>query len=300
MSRVQTPAAGRKSRGSRILGWLIALLVAAGVCVMAYPTVSDWQNSYRAEKAISTYERAVDEAQEDKLAQMLREAEAYNEDLLDRANPFGLPEEMLARYDELLNLSGDGLMGYVNIPSIQVNIPFYHGTDEDILKRSVGHIEWTSLPVGGTDTHTVLSGHRGLPSAKLFTDLDKMKIGERFTLTVLGRTLTYEIDQILTVLPEQAKDLAVVPGGDYCTLVTCTPYGINTHRLLVRGHRVENAPEEPAAEAPAEQARASWLMIPAVGIPLLLLILLGLLAYYARIERALRQKAARRERHRSQ
>ena len=171
-------------------------------------------------------------------------------------------------------------MGYIQIPAISVNLPLYHGTDESVLQVAIGHIEGTSLPVGGESTHTVVSGHRGLPSAKLFTDLDKLVEGDTFTLTILNETLTYQVDQIRIVEPSDMSNLNIVSGMDYCTLVTCTPYGINTHRLLVRAHRIENAAEEIVVEPEASRI-PSYLVVPAVGIPILLLFLVGMLVYYS-------------------
>jgi sortase A len=182
----------------------------------------------------------------------------------------------MEEYNSLLDLSGTGIIGYITIKSIGVYIPIYHGTDESVLQIAVGHLEWTSLPVGGESTHSVLSGHRGLPSAKLFTDLDQLREGDTFTVTVLNQMITYEIDQIRIVEPGDISELSIVPGKDYCTLVTCTPYGINTHRMLVRGTRTANETGE--LVVPAEAFRIpNYITIPAVGIPLLFLTLLTLL-----------------------
>ena len=171
-------------------------------------------------------------------------------------------------------------MGYITIKSIGVYIPIYHGVEESVLQIAIGHIDWTSLPVGGESTHAVVSGHRGLPSAKLFTDLDQMKEGDTFTITVLNQMISYEVDQIRIVEPGDISELAVVPGEDYCTLVTCTPYGINTHRLLIRGHRVVNEGGE--LVVPAEAFRIpNYITIPAIGIPLLFLFLIVMLIVYS-------------------
>ena len=189
-----------------------------------------------------------------------------------------MTDEELTKYESLLNVSGNGIIGYIEIPSINCSLPIYHGTDEAILQIAVGHIEGTSLPVGGSGTHCVLSGHRGLPSARLFTDLDKMVIGDTFLMRVLDETLTYEVDQIRIVLPYEMDDLEIEEGKDYCTLVTCTPYGINSHRLLVRGHRIENQEEAQAIRITADAMQIEPLLVaPIVAIPMLLILLVILL-----------------------
>ena len=184
-------------------------------------------------------------------------------------------------YEELLDVNGVGIMGYIDIDAIGVELPIYHGTDSSVLNIAVGHLEGSSLPVGGESTHCVLSAHRGLPSARLFTDLDRLKTGDTFTLSVLNRLLTYEIDQILIVKPEEVDTLAIEPGQDLCTLVTCTPYGINSHRLLVRGHRVENAAPKPEIFVPADMVQIDPLVVtPIVAVPMLLVLLIFLLIRY--------------------
>lgn len=209
-----------------------------GIGLLLYPTVSDYWNGLHQSRAIASYDAAVQELDTAQYDEMLAEARAYNETLLQNPARFTSTEAETAHYRELLDVSGTGIMAYVEIPKLGTRLPVYHGTDDAVLQIAVGHIEGSSLPVGGAGTHTVLSGHRGLPSAKLFTDLDQLENGDRFVLHVLGDALWYEVDQILTVLPEEMDALAIDAQEDYCTLVTCTPYGVNTHRLLVRGHRV--------------------------------------------------------------
>lgn len=177
---------------------------------------------------------------EEKKQELWQQAEKFNADVLARPNPFEPSDEELKQYNELLNISGNGAMGYIEIPAIDCKLPVYHGTQDNVLQVAVGHIEWSSLPVGGESTHAVLSGHRGLTSARMFSNLDKLNEGDRFMLHILDETLTYEVDQSRIVEPEDTTDLQIKKGMDLCTLVTCTPYGINTHRLLVRGHRVPN------------------------------------------------------------
>ena len=222
---------------------VLVILLLIGLSLLLYPTVSDYWNSFHQTRAIATYAEnvaALDNASYDAIWDAARQ---YNRNLCSRSNSFLLSEEQKAEYESLLDISGQGVMGYIEIPEIDVSLPIYHGTEDPVLQVAVGHLEWTSLPVGGESTHCVLSGHRGLPSAKLFTDLDKLREGDTFLLRVLDEILTYEVDQILIVEPQDTAALEIAEGEDYCTLVTCTPYGINTHRLLVRGHRIDNIEE---------------------------------------------------------
>ena len=229
-----------KKHGSTILLILILLI---GLSLVLYPTISNWWNETRSSKVISAYSELVAQMDDAQYEQLWSDAIAYNASRVGASNPYLLTPEQEALYPTLLNVDGNGVMGYVEIPSIGVTLPLYHTVDEEILQVAVGHVEWSDLPVGGEGTHCVLSGHRGLPSAKLFTDLDDLRIGDLFMLRILDSLLTYEVDQILIVDPDDTDDLRQVQGQDLCTLVTCTPYGVNTHRLLVRGHRVENTPE---------------------------------------------------------
>lgn len=268
----------KKKKSSRST-WILVLILLLGIGIMAYPSVSDWWNSLHATRAIASYSNAVENTDSSRITEMLEAARAYNRSLLLKENAFTMSDEELEEYKSLLDVSGTGIIGYIQIPSMRVNVPIYHTTDEAVLQIAVGHLEWTSLPIGGESTHAVLSGHRGLPSAKLFTDLDKMREGDTFTVTVLNQTITYQVDQIRIVLPDDISDLGIVPGQDYCTLVTCTPYGINTHRMLVRGHRVANAQGE-LVVTPEAVWIPTYITIPAVGIPLLFLFLLGMLLFY--------------------
>jgi sortase A len=219
---------------------LLSCALLVGVGMMLYPSVSDWWNSMHQSRAIATYQQAVSDNSADANQRMWDEAVAYNQSLPRDGGRFTLTDEERARYERTLDVTGTGIMGYVEIPKISVSLPVYHGTDDTVLQIAVGHIPGSSLPVGGEGTHCVVSGHRGLPSARLFTDIDQLREGDVFMLHVLGKTLPYQVDQIRVVLPDELDDLAVDDGLDLCTLVTCTPYGVNTHRLLVRGHRVPN------------------------------------------------------------
>ena len=256
---------------------LVAVFL-AGVCLLLYPTVSDYWNSMHQTRAIASYAETVSQLDTAQYDEMWKAAQDYNRSLAQRETAFALTDEQKAAYESLLDVSGLGVMGYIEIPEIDCSLPIYHGTEESVLQVAVGHLEWSSLPVGGEGTHCVLSGHRGLPSAKLFTNLDKLAVGDTFLLRVLDEVLTYEVDQILIVEPEQVDALGIVPGEDYCTLVTCTPYGINTHRLLVRGHRVENTPEAARMHVTADATQFDPLLVaPVLAIPVLLLLLIILL-----------------------
>lgn len=226
-----------KRRKSTIL---LVLVFLTGLSLLLYPSVSDWWNSFHQTRAIAEYTEAVAELDTQTYEQMWSDAQDYNASLIEKNNRYHPTEEETALYESLLNISGNGVMGYVDIPSIRVSLPIYHGVDDAVLQIAIGHIQGTSLPVGGPGTHCVISGHRGLPSARLFTDIDKLSEGDIFLLHVLNETLTYEVDQIRIVEPDEIELLAIEEGQDLCTLVTCTPYGVNSHRLLVRGHRIEN------------------------------------------------------------
>ena len=218
---------------------IIALIFLAGLGFLLYPTVSNLWNRAHQSHAIATYTKQVEKLDDSQNKEMLKAARKYNKSLLKKSDHWKLSKKDKKRYESLLDVSGTGIMGYIEVPKIDCSLPIYHGTDEGALQIAIGHLEGSSLPVGGKSTHCVLSGHRGLPSARLFTDLDQMEEGDIFVLNVLGRKLAYEVDQIKVVLPDEMSDLEIVQGKDLCTLVTCTPYGINTQRLQVRGHRTK-------------------------------------------------------------
>ncbi|MDD7312426.1 MAG: class C sortase [Clostridia bacterium] len=244
---------------------MLILVFFLGLSLVLYPSVSDYWNSLHQSRAIATYAEEVSGLDTGRYEQLWAEAVDYNRTLRDRDNAFLLSETQKAVYDGLLNVGGNGVMGYIEIPTIGVSLPIYHGTDEGVLQIAVGHIEWTSLPVGGESSHCVISGHRGLPSAKLFTNLDKLVVGDTFLFRVLDETLTYEVDQILIVEPQEVSALTIREGEDLCTLVTCTPYGINTHRLLVRGHRVENAEAARTIRVTADAMQVEPLLVAPLG-----------------------------------
>ena len=257
-----------------------------GLGILLYPSVSDYWNSMHQTRAIGAYEDTLSGMTQKDYSEYFAQADAYNAALASLPTPLTGYEvldtlEEVPKYRDVLDVNGMGIMGYIDIDEIGVELPIYHGTDPSVLNVAVGHLEGTSLPVGGVGTHCVLSAHRGLPSARLFTDLDRLKVGDTFTLTVLNRLLTYQVDQVLIVEPDQVEALAIDPNEDYCTLVTCTPYGINTHRLLVRGRRVENAEEKPVIYVPADMVQIDPLVVtPAVAAPMLLVLLIFLLIRY--------------------
>ena len=255
-----------KKHGTTVL---LVLLLAAGLSLLLYPSVSDYWNSLHASRAVTGCAQDVQSLTDDAYDAMLQAA---------RETSYFLSERQQAEYDSLLDVGGTGIMGYIEIPAINVSLPIYHGTEDPVLQVAVGHLEWTSLPVGGESTHCVLSGHRGLPSAKLFTDLDKLREGDTFLLRVLDEILTYEVDQILIVEPQDTAALEIAEGEDYCTLVTCTPYGINTHRLLVRGHRIDNIEGVKTVRVTADAVQLEPMLVaPVVAIPMLLILLILLL-----------------------
>lgn len=229
----------KKKWMSRLMTLLIVVVFVAGLSFLLYPTVSNLWNQAHQSRAIATYTEQVEKLDDSSNKEMLKAARKYNKELLKKADHWKLSKKDKKKYESLLDVSGTGIMGYIEVPKIDCSLPVYHGTDEGALQIAIGHLEGSSLPVGGKSSHCVLSGHRGLPSARLFTDLDQMEEGDTFILNILGHKLAYEVDQIKVVLPEEMSDLEIQEGKDLCTLVTCTPYGINTHRLLVRGHRVK-------------------------------------------------------------
>lgn len=254
---------------------LLVLILLTGVSLLLYPTVSDYWNSFHQSQAIASYVEAVAEIDNTDYEKMWQEAVAYNEKLKEKSGRWTPTDEELEEYERLLNVSDTGIMGYIEIPKIKVSLPIYHGTDEAILQIAIGHIPGSSLPVGGKGTHCVVSGHRGLPSAKLFTDLDQLEEGDLFMMRILDETLTYEVDQVRIVEPEELSDLEIDEDKDLCTLVTCTPYGINSHRLLVRGHRVENLKEDTIRVTADAQQIDPVMVAPAVAVPLILLLGIG-------------------------
>ena len=258
-----------KKRENVYTAVLIVVLI-VGLSLLLYPSFSDWWNSRTQTRLIANYYEIVSQMDDTDYSQQWESAKEYNSELVYRNNPYLLSEEQLEAYKNQLNPSGNGIMGYLEIPEISINLPIYHGTDDMVLQVAIGHLEWTSLPVGGESTHCVVSGHRGLPSARLFTDLDQLAVGDYFMIHVLDETLTYEVDRILIVEPDETESLLIEEGKDLVTLVTCTPYGINSHRLLVRGHRVENVEQAQTVRVTADAVIIEKLVVaPFVLLPIL-------------------------------
>ena len=253
---------------------LLVLVLLAGLALLLYPTVANWWNSMLFRDAVSDYTVQISHADTSKTDAILEAANAYNKVVALRGNEFGImDDESKAEYYAQLSIDGSTMMGYITIPTLNISFPIYHGTEEAVLSAGIGHVEGTSLPVGGADTHSVLSGHRGLPSARLFTDLDKVAVDDIFIIDTMGLTLTYQVDRITIVLPQDLDMVQIEPGEDLCTLVTCTPYGINTHRLLVRGHRVDNMKQPVRVTADALQIRPI-MVAPFLAAPLLIIFLI--------------------------
>ncbi len=267
-----------KKKRDHFLTVLFILILFAGLSLLLYPSISNYWNSFHSTQAIANYTEEVANLGHQEYDDLWDAARKYNEELSRHGTAYRLTDEQTQQYETLLNVSGLGIMGSIEIPEIDVNLPIYHGTDESVLQVAVGHLEWSSLPIGGDGTHCVLSGHRGLPSAKLFTNLDQLEKGDTFLLRILDEVLTYEVDQILIVEPQETAALQIEHGKDYCTLITCTPYGINTHRLLVRGHRIDTLQEASAIRIIADAIQIEPLLVtPIVALPILLVLLMILL-----------------------
>ena len=267
-----------EKRRSRLGTFILVVVFLLGLAILFYPNFSNYWNSTRQTKVLANYSETVNALTQAEHDRIWQEAVAYNMELAARPTVFNLGPEQKARYDSMLKPGTTGVLGEIEIPSIDVILPIYHGTEESVLQMAAGHLDWTSLPTGGPSTHCVLSGHRGLPTARLFTDIDKLIEGDYFMLRILDEVLTYEVDQILIVEPQDVQPLEIVPGEDLCTLVTCTPYGINTHRLLVRGHRIPNLDTADAMRITSEAVQIEELIVaPIVAIPIILFLLLLLM-----------------------
>lgn len=274
---------------------ILVMIGLVGVGLIAYPSFSDWWNSFHQTRAIMSYMEDVSNIDPAEYQAIFDNAYAYNRARARAGNQWELSEEEEAVYNEVLNFEGSGIMGYITIDKIDVMLPIYHGTNESVLQVAIGHLAGTSLPVGGESSHSVLTGHRGLPSAKLFTNLDRLVEGDLFIINILNESFTYEVDQIRVVEPSDLSNLAIEEGKDYCTLITCTPYGINTHRLLVRGHRVENVHGEAKVVADAIQIDTKY-VAPFVAVPMVLIMLIGsLIRTRRRIRRERKQEAQENE-----
>ena len=280
MEELLAESSQARSKSLPFENFLLVLAIVIGTALLVYPSASNYWNSFRQTKTVMRYAEYVANLSDEQYAAAISAAEEYNRSLAETGIDWDMSEEQRKTYKSLLDLDDSGVMGYIDVPKINVKLPIYHGTSPEVLQVSIGHLEQTSLPVGGGSSHCVLSGHRGLPRAELFSQLDKMVEGDTFTLSVLNETYTYKVDRIRVVEPKNMTELKIMPGEDLCTLVTCTPYGVNSHRLLVRGHRIENLQGNAKAVADAMQLDpvfvAPFLMIPLVtGLLLMMLVKTG-------------------------
>lgn len=274
----------RKWLKKHLVNMILFGIILIGLGLLAYPTFADWWNSFHQARAIQSYAAAVSNLDREEYDRIIGEAEEYNRKLAKTGALWNITDKQLEEYNRQLSIDDSGIMGYIDIPKINIKLPLYHGIDDRVLEVAIGHIAGTSLPVGGEGSHCVLSGHRGLPSARLFTDLDKIVEGDTWTLTVLDRTYTYECDQIRVVEPTDLSALGIEKGKDYCTLVTCTPYGVNTHRLLVRGHRIANASGEANVIADAILIESIYIA-PFIAVPMLVVLIIEMLIVTGRKRR---------------
>ena len=259
---------------------LLILMFIIGLCILLYPLISNWWNAKVQTQMIENYESVLQTIDGEDYSQYFEAADAFNQKLLDMSSPLSHTKQ-LTEYEEILKVPNTDVMGYIAIDKLQLELPIYHGTSDEVLTAGVGHLKGSSVPVGGPGTHCALSAHRGLPSSKLFSDLDKLELGDLFTITVLDRLMTYQVEDIQIVLPKEVEHLKIDKDKDYVTLITCTPYGINTHRLLVRGTRVDNVKIKPQIYVPNEAIKIDPLIVaPIVAIPLLILVMIGVSVKY--------------------
>lgn len=264
-----------KKKEKGILLYLLLLVIGMGF--LLYPSLSNYYNTFHQSKAISQYLEIMEEIDKEEQDKIFNEVRMYNKTLITNNTRWKMKDEERKVYNSLLDFTDTGIMGYIEIPKINVSLPIYHGTSDEVLQVAVGHVEGSSLPVGGKGTHAVLSGHRGLPSAKIFTDMDKIEEGDQFYIRVLNEVLTYEVDQISIVLPNEMDTLQIDPEKDYCTLVTCTPYGVNSHRMLVRGKRIETVNEKVITITAEAFQIEPKIVMPFIAIPLCLIYIIVLL-----------------------
>ena len=297
--KTQAGDGGKKKKSHRVSNLILVLILLAGIAIAGYPAFSEYWNSMHQSRAIMGYAERIAEMSNEEYDHVWQAAMEYNRRLSADPNQWDMSEDELSDYESQLNVDGTGNMGFISIPKINVDLPVYHGTSDAVLQTSIGHIDGTSLPAGSVHpdpddydqvefgSHSVLSGHRGLPSAKLFSELDAMEIGDVFYLTILDQTLTYRVDDISVIVPEDSSSLVIHPGKDYCTLMTCTPYGINTHRLLVRGIRVENDKELVDVRVTADALKIEPIyVVPFIAGPVLILMILWVLLFAGRKKKA--------------
>lgn len=263
----------------KFTNFILILIFLIGLSVVLYPSISNYWNSKTQSKAIVNYDERISQMDESQFTKYFEEAEEYNKKLAELNYPLS-EYRKLGGYEDLLNVMNNGMIGYIYIEKIKVELPIYHGTSDEVLDVAAGHIEGSSLPIGGKSTHAALSSHRGLPSAKLFTNLDQLQEGDKFVVTVLNRKCTYQVDQIRIVEPKDTSYLAIEEGEDYCTLITCTPYGINSHRMLVRGHRVENDVNNAKFITADALKLDAFVVAPIIALPMLLILIICLFVKY--------------------
>lgn len=286
----------KKKQNSIFLRIVIILLFLTGLGIYLYPTISDAWNKYRNQYLVNRYDESVGSLTDEKKEAIWAEAEQYNlqhttNTIVDAFNDDD--EYVLSHpYDTMLDPNGDGLMGNIEIPKLDLSLAIYHGLGSDVLEKGIGHVEGTSLPIGGESTHAVLAGHRGLPSAKLFTDLDQMEIGDIFLIRVMDKTMAYKVDQIKTVLPTESEDLNIIPGEDHVTLVTCTPYGVNTHRLLVRGIRTDYTEDIEKQAEEITKTEVNPLLLLVLGAVAFIVILIIIIAIANKKDKKQKEKKA--------
>ena len=268
---------GCKQQSTGIKARVLVAVFILGTGMILYPFLSNYYNSFHATRAIIDYAESVSALNEEDTDKIIQSAQEYNRELSNSGTQFNRSEELKTRYQSELNPDGDGIMGYLEIPKTEIYLPVYHGTEDNVLQVAAGHVDWSSLPVGGSGTHCVISGHRGLPSARLFTDIDKLERGDEIYMSVLDRTYTYIVDNSYIVLPQDVDNLKIESGKDYLSLVTCTPYGVNTHRLIVRAVRLENAENSVKVTArPEGEIIAPIVTAPIIGIPVLVIMLISI------------------------
>ena len=274
--KVKKNNTNKKKKDSKWTTFILILIFFIGLSVMLYPAVSSFWNARTQTQAIIDYDKMIEAMPEEDYTEYFKAAREYNNTLKTLQFPL-IEYEQIQGYEDILDVTGTGMMGYITIDKIGVELPVYHGTEDDVLSIAAGHLKGTSLPIGGKGTHSVVSAHRGFPNAVLFTHLDRMEIGDEFSFTILDRKITYKVDQIKTVLPEETQDMMMVKGEDYCTLLTCTPYGINTHRLLVRGKSIKNV-EQKNIHISSDAYQIDVLIVtPIVALPILLVLMLVVL-----------------------
>lgn len=263
---------GRTSKKNIVSNIILFVILIAGICIMGYPVFSNWWNTRVQTQAVAAYDKAVENLSPADYSEIFQKAYDYNKQIGQLSSPF-TDYEQVPDYENTLDITGMGIMGYISIPQINIQLPIYHGTEPEVLNIAVGHMQGSTLPVGGEHTNAVLSAHRGLPSAKLFSDLDKLVVGDQFTITILDQVLTYEVEEILIVLPEKIEELYPIEDKDLVTLMTCTPYGVNSHRMLLRSHRVDTVYPHNVTVSADSIAVDPMIVFPVILAPMVIILI---------------------------